>query len=73
MGIIVGVGVIILCYLAFAKNKVVKTFGIIGIVVSVLVFSFVWIKLVTPNTFLNQKFFETATGTRLIFWDVSQK
>lgn len=74
LGIIIGVGVCGVGYLALSKKKIIRILGISAIVLGFVVFSFAWRQLVTPDTFLHQKFSEVATGgNRFIFWDEAQK
>lgn len=73
LGIIIGIGITTVCYLALSKNKIIKTLGIVGIIFSIIIFSIGWNQLMTPNTVLHQKFTEVASGTRFLFWGVAQK
>lgn len=73
LGIIVGIGVAVLGFLALSTKKVIRIFGIVGIVLSIVIFSVGWKQLVTPGTSLRQKFTQVASGTRFIFWDTAQK
>lgn len=73
LGIVVAVCFAIVFYLVLSKKKILKVFGIAGIILGIAIFSFAWINLVTPNTKLNNKFIEVASGTRLVFWDIAQK
>ncbi|MES2416419.1 MAG: O-antigen ligase family protein [Patescibacteria group bacterium] len=73
LGIIVGVGSTGLGLLSLSKKKILRTLGIVGIVLSLIVFAFGWKQLVTPNTFLHQKFTQVASGTRFILGDAAQK
>lgn len=72
LGIIVGVGVYLVSYFVFSKNKIMKILGIIGVVTMVVVFSVGWVKFMNPNTNIHKKFTEVATGTRFLFWDVAK-
>ena len=73
IGIIVGLGIMLLSYLALSKNKIIKILGILGIFISLIIFSIGWVSLMKPNTYLHEKFTQVASGTRFIFWDVAQK
>lgn len=73
LGIFIGVGAIIVGYFALSKNKVSRVLGIISIIISLTIFSIVWLQLMKPNTTLHNKFTEVASGSRFLFWDVAQK
>jgi O-antigen ligase len=73
MGIIVGILTTLALYMTLSKQKTLRFLGIFSIVVGIIVFGFIWNRLVTPNTYLHEKFIEVASGTRFIFWDEAQK
>ena len=73
LGIIVMVGVVFLTYLFFSEKKVIKTISIIGIILGIIIFSIGWAQLINPNTKLHQKFVESVSSTRFIFWNSAQK
>ena len=73
IGIIIGIGSVAFFYLFLSKKKIIKIFGIIGIIISITTFLFFWFNFIKPGTFLHEKFIEVATGTRFLFWDISQK
>ncbi|HAE36464.1 MAG: hypothetical protein UR85_C0005G0028 [Candidatus Nomurabacteria bacterium GW2011_GWF2_35_66] len=73
IGIIVGVGIMIVSYFSFSNNKALKIIGIIGIFLSLLIFSIGWSKFMNPDTAIHQKFTEVASGTRFLFWNVAQE
>ncbi len=63
----------ILIYLALSKKKNIKIIGFAGMVVSIVLVIFLWNNLITPNAYLNKKFAQYTSYSRLIFWGVSQK
>jgi O-antigen ligase len=73
LGIIVGIGATGLGILCLSAKKSLRILGLVGIVASIIIFSFGWKQLVTNDTYLHQKFTEQASGTRFIFWDTAQK
>ena len=74
LGIIVSIGVAFMLCLSFSKKKIFKILGIIGMLIGIIIFSYAWIQLETPNTKLHNKFAEVATGgTRFIFADIAKK
>lgn len=73
LGLIVGVGVTGLFYLVISKNKNYRLLGIIGLIIGVALFCVGWSQLKKPDTFIHQKFVEAASGSRLLFADISQK
>ncbi|MDE2399403.1 MAG: O-antigen ligase family protein [Patescibacteria group bacterium] len=73
LGILVMLGVTLFSYLFFAERKVLRIFGITGIVFGFLIFSIGWIQLINPNTWFHQKFDQSASSTRFIFWNAAQK
>lgn len=73
LGIIVGAVTLILGYLSLSKNKIIKILGVIGILISIIAFYIGWWQLVKPDTYLHNKFIESASGTRFVFWDIAQK
>lgn len=73
LGICVMLGSTALVYFLFSKRSKVRAAAIAGIIVSISLFVYGWGQLTTPNTYLNQKFIESASGTRFIFWEKAQK
>lgn len=73
LGIFIGVGFLSLLYFSFSKKKIIKIFGIVSIIISLFVFIFGWMSFVKPGTYLHEKFVQSASGTRFIFWDIAQK
>lgn len=73
LGIFVGLGFVFLFYLALSKKRILKILGIIGIFISIAIFSFSWYQLMKPDTYLHNKFIEVASENRFIFWDVAKK
>gem|GEM_PF-2827679 len=60
-------------YVFLSAKKSIKGMSIGIVVLGLLSFSFLWIQLVTPNTYLHTKFTEQARSSRFIFWDIAQK
>ncbi len=60
-------------YLFLSSKKSTKIIGGVLIFVSLLLFLLVWNNFLTPGTMLHEKFKESATGTRFIFWDTAQR
>jgi len=73
VGILIGVVFALLVYSIFLKKKVLKIIGIVGIVLSIIIFSIGWMELVRPGTYAHEKFTELAGGTRFLLWDIAQK
>lgn len=73
MGIIVGALAFITFYLAFAKEKLTKFFGVALIVLGIIVFIFSWNKLMAPGDSLHDRFAESASESRFIFWDIAKQ
>ncbi len=73
LGMIISVGIGGLSYLTLSKNYSFKIIGIVGVVIFLTIFSIGWTKLITPDTYLHNKFTEVATGTRFIFWDIGKQ
>lgn len=65
--------VTIILYFILSSKKYLKIFGIIAATIGILVFSYLWIDLTTPNTYLHNRFEEVARGSRFIFWDIAGK
>ncbi len=73
LGIIVGIGAILISYLALSKNKFLKVFGIITIFISLVTFAVGWSSLMKPDTYLHNKFVEVASDNRFLFWNIAQE
>lgn len=73
LALLVGIGVVGLVYMFLSNKRWVKGISIASITMGLIGFIFLWMQLVTPNTFLNQKFAEEARGTRFIFWDIASE
>lgn len=73
LGIIVGIGAILLIYLALSKKKVLKILGIIGIFISIVTFAIGWSSLMKPNSYIHNKFINVASDNRFLFWNIAQK
>jgi hypothetical protein len=76
-GALLGIGAggifFIFSYLALSKKKIARIAGLSFILLSLLASIFVWQKVMTPETSLNEKFKESLGENRLIFWDISKK
>ncbi|MFZ4499974.1 MAG: O-antigen ligase family protein [Minisyncoccia bacterium] len=71
LGIVFGVIMAILTYLALQKSVIKKSIGI-GFLVLVLGGTILGgIQLFTPTTTIHQRFVEQASPMRLIFWDIA--
>jgi hypothetical protein len=73
LGIIVMSITAFLAYLFFSEKKIIKTISLIGIFLVPALFSVGWVQLMNPNSLLHQKFVESASSTRFIFWNSAQK
>ncbi|MCC6323988.1 O-antigen ligase family protein, partial [Candidatus Nomurabacteria bacterium] len=73
LSVIVALIVFILIYLSLSKKKNNRIIGYSGIVIGIIFSIFLWHSLITPNAYLNKKFVQSASSSRLIFWGVSQK
>lgn len=73
LGLFVGIAVSIFGYLILSKNKIKKIVGITSILILLVIFSVGWVELVKPDTYLHNKFTQSASGSRFIFWEVAQK
>jgi O-antigen ligase len=73
IGIFVIVIAALLTYLIISKNKVSKILGIIGVVVSIIIFSIGWGQFVKPGTYIHEKFTQVAGANRFVFWDIAQR
>lgn len=60
-----------LAYMFFSKKKSVKLASVALFVTGCVAFLVLWIQLVTPTTYLHDKFTEEARGSRFIFWNVA--
>ena len=72
-GIFVIIGVTFLCYFFFSKKKIFKILGIIGIFLSIIAFSIGWSNLMTPGSYLHDKFVQATSENRFTFWNSAQK
>lgn len=73
LGLFVFAGSVIVTYMSMSGKKVWRGIAITFALCGVVVFGYGWKQLVTPNTWLHQKFTQTASSTRFIFWDRAQK
>lgn len=73
LGLFVAVAVSAVMYLVLSVNKKLKVLGVTLAIAGLVVFGYGWQQLVQPGTALRQKFTDSASGTRFIFWEASQK
>lgn len=73
LGIVIGALVALCVNLTLSVKKPLRIVGTTGLILGVLGFALAWQQLVTPGTFLHQKFIDAASGTRFAFWEISQK
>jgi O-antigen ligase len=71
LSLITGVIMSGLVYLFFSQKKVLKKISIGLILAGSITFMVLWAQLVTPGTYIHQKFAEEARGSRFIFWDTA--
>jgi O-antigen ligase len=72
LGILLGIGFGALVYLAISKKKIIKTIGITGIFLSLVIFSFCWVELMKPDSYIHNKFVDVTSGSRFIFWKIAE-
>jgi len=58
-------------YMFFSSKKWIKNTSIVIVVLGLISFGLLWSQLITPDTYLHQKFSEEARGSRFIFWDIA--
>jgi len=73
LALITGIGAAGIGYMFLSGKKFVKILSITLTAVGLISFGFLWVQLITPNTYLHQKFSEQARGSRFILWDSAQK
>ena len=73
IGMFVALGVAALTFFAFSNRKIIKLFGISGIIGGGVVFVVLWMKLLTPGSVIHEGFVKAASGTRFLFWDIATK
>ncbi len=73
LGIGIAIGSTLLWKLIFSRTKIFRWIGIGLMAVSCLLFAFGWKTFISPESTIHKQFVTTASGTRFIFWDVSQK
>lgn len=73
VGIIVGIGTTALGYMALSKKRILRIIGISAATLCLVVSFFIWSSFINPETVIHQKFVESATGNRFIFWDIAHK
>ncbi len=60
-------------YMFLSQRKSLRRLSIGMVAIGMLTFSYLWIQLITPNTYLNTVFTDVARGSRFIFWDIAEK
>lgn len=72
LGICIAIGVSVLVYNFFSKKVWLRIGTGLLMVAGIAVFILGWVRLVTPGTYLHEKFIQSASATRFIFWDVAK-
>ncbi len=73
LGIVIGLVFGVLSYLSLSKRNFVRYTSVAFLVLCALVSIFTWKSFVTEDTVLHQKFTESATGNRFVFWDIAKQ
>ncbi len=71
-GMLAGAMAMVPFYLFLSKKKITKIVGAILIFSGVLASIFIWQSLMKPGTTIHEKFAESATESRFIFWNIAR-
>jgi len=73
LGMLVGAGLALIGYLFLSQKKLFRGLAVGFVLIGMILFGILWKSLITPDTYLHNKFTAEASGTRFIFWDTAQK
>jgi tetratricopeptide (TPR) repeat protein len=60
-------------YFLLSQKKSLKIVGLVLFLLGAISFSYFWVQLITPDTYLHTKFTEEARGSRFIFWSIASQ